>query len=340
MTAVAVTTNAVSAAAQTLKRVPFLALVDEATLERLVRVSRRVHYRPRQILVSELEPGADVYVILSGDAEVSVDARDGSRTVLRKLGPGSAFGEMSSLTGELRSATIAALTEVDALIIADAEFDQLRETRPQVALSMARELAERLHAVEHTLEQLLGRNSGRPPAKPSDRGKAAKGSLVRAWRELVVARQRDLAFITLAAFVGTLVAVRLSVHYAFRFDLTPRELLRVLYMSGFALLGGSACTSVLTFRPTWRRWIALAYGIGLALILNELGVTLAFDIFFKDIHTADPNVAFDVERLYRRAESLRAIAIGLVILVQAAYLRRFYVRAWFVLMTRLRRLRG
>jgi hypothetical protein len=75
-----------------------------------------------------------------------------------------------------------------------------------------------------------------------------------------------------------------------------------------------------------------------ALILNELGVTLAFDIFYKDIHTPDPNVAFDIERLYSRAEPLRAIAIGLVVLVQAAYLRRFWRRAWFIGKTRLRKL--
>ena len=81
----------------------------------------------------------------------------------------------------------------------------------------------------------------------------------------------------------------------------------------------------------------MAYGVGVALIFNELGVTLAFDIFYKDIHTADPNVPFDIERLYRRTEPLRAIGIGLVVLIQAAYLRKFYARAAFVLMTRLRR---
>jgi len=86
-----------------------------------------------------------------------------------------------------------------------------------------------------------------------------------------------------------------------------------------------------------RRAIAVAYGVGLALILNELGVTLAFDIFFKDIHTPDPDVPFDIERLYERTEPVRAIVVGLVVLVQAAYLRRFYRRAAFVLATRLRK---
>jgi hypothetical protein len=94
----------------------------------------------------------------------------------------------------------------------------------------------------------------------------------------------------------------------------------------------------LTFRPAWRRAIGIAYGIGAALIFNELGVTLAFDIFYRDIHTPDPTLAFDVERLYRRTEPMRAVAIGLVVLIQAAYLRMFYVRVWFRFRTRLRRL--
>ena len=82
----------------------------------------------------------------------------------------------------------------------------------------------------------------------------------------------------------------------------------------------------------------MSYGVACALIANQLGVTLAFDIFYKDIYTADPNVAFDIERLYRRTESLRAIGIGFLVLIQLAYLRGFYKRAAFVLLTRARKL--
>jgi hypothetical protein len=35
---------------------------------------------------------------------------------------------------------------------------------------------------------------------------------------------------------------------------------------------------------------------------------------------------------------VRAIAIGLVVLIQAVYLRPFYRRAWFIVWTRARRL--
>ncbi len=152
----------------------------------------------------------------------------------------------------------------------------------------------------------------------------------------MVNRRRDLGFLTFAGFVGTLLVVRAVVYLAFRFGIMPAGLLRGAYLTGFALLGASALSALLTFRHSARRLVALAYGIACALILNELGVTLAFDIFFQDIHTPDPAVPFDIERLYRRTEPLRAVAVGLVVLVQAAYLRRFYRRAGFVLATRAR----
>jgi CRP-like cAMP-binding protein len=327
-----------------LRKVDFLADVDDETLAELATRARTERYAKGATLVSELESGADVYVLTKGEADVTVDARGGQRQVLGKLGPGNAFGEMSSLTGELRSATVTARDDVEVLIIPDKVFDDLRRRRPQMAVSLLRVLARRLAEAEQAVEVLLV--AGEPevlgPASIAiDRAAGKdkerhKGSLARVWRELVVAKRRDLGFLTLSAFVLTLLVVRLAVYISFRLDFAPMDVLRTAYMTGFTSLVASACASLLTFRPTWRRAIAVFYGLGLALILNELGVTLAFDIFFKDIHTADPNVPFDVERLYRRAEPLRAIAIGLVVLVQAAYLRRFYARAGFVVMTRLR----
>jgi hypothetical protein len=161
--------------------------------------------------------------------------------------------------------------------------------------------------------------------------------LVLLWRELVVNHEKELAFLTLVSFVATLAVVRLAVYLSFKFDLAPRDVLRTAYVTGFGLVIVSACAALLTFRPTWRRAIAFAFGIGAALIVNELGVTLAFDIFFKDIHTPDPSVAFDIERLYRRTEPVRATVIGLLVLVQAVYLKSFYSRVWYLFRMRLGR---
>jgi CRP-like cAMP-binding protein len=330
-----------------LRQVEFLAEVDDATLTELFARARPQRYAAGAVIVSELEPGADVFVIIAGEAQVSVDGRDGERQVVGTLGPGKGFGEMSSLTGELRSATVTALTDVEVRVIPDAEFDLLRERRPQIALALVRVLSARIGETERAIEAIFAAGAGggasgsRAAAVESAKRatvKAQRGSISRVWQELVVARKRDLAFLTLAAFVVTLLAVRLSVYLAFTYDLAPRAVLRAAYMTGFGSLVASACASLLTFRPAWRRVIAVLYGVGVALIFNELGVTLAFDIFYKDIHTPDPNVPFDIEKLYERGAAVHAIVIGLVVLVQAAFLRRFYERVAFVLMTRARKL--
>jgi CRP-like cAMP-binding protein len=315
-----------------LRQVPFLAVLDDVTLSELADGARIRRYRSGQLVVSELEHGADVFVIARGQAVVSVDSQQGERQVLDRIEPGVAFGEMASLTGELRSATVRAVTDLDVLVIQDRAFDALRTRRPEVALVLIRILAERLKDSEQTLRALLANKSTASTAQNIH----LKRLILSLWRTLVVNHQKDLAFITLIAFVGTLVLVRSAVFLSFALDFAPRQILRAAYMSGFGLVMVSACASLLTFRPAWRRVICLAYGIGSALIVNELGVTLAFDIFYKDIFTPDPNVAFDIERLYRRTEPLRATLVGLVLLLQAVYLRSFFARAAYLVRIKLR----
>jgi CRP-like cAMP-binding protein len=327
-------------AAAALRRVGFLAMLGDEELEELVARSRRARYAPGQRILGELEAGADLHVLLRGSVEVSVESEAGGRLVLQTLEAGSAFGEMASITGELHSASVDAASDVEVLIIPDACFDQLRERRPDVAVALVRLIGERLAGAEQTIDDLLAERERPAPRSPAGQARLRRGSISRAWRELVVNRRRDLAFLGFAGFVVTLLTVRAAVHLAFRFDVMPRGVLRGAYLTGYALLALSAAGSLLRFRRSTRRAVALAYGVACALIFNSLGVTLAFDIFFKDIHTPDPSVPFDIERLYRRTEGIRAIAIGLVVLVQLVYLRRFYQRAAFVVRTRLRHVLG
>jgi CRP-like cAMP-binding protein len=317
-----------------LRNVPLLSTLDQETLAAVAKQAIVRHYPANRRIVTELEFGAEVYVIVRGRAEVSVHTQVGPRKILDEIGPGATIGEMASLTGELRSATVITLTPVDVLALPDQVFDRLRICRPEIAVSMVQTMANRLAEIEQTLATLLSE----PVLAPHPgQGKAPRSTVVLLWRELVVNHGKDLAFLTLAGFVITLLLVRLAVFFAFKFDCAPRAVLRAAYVSGFALVIMSTCTSLLTFRPKWRRIIAVAFGIGAALIVNELGVTLAFDIFYKDISTPDPALTFDVERLYRRTEPMRAAVVGLGVLLQAVYLKSFYSRAWHLISVRLLR---
>jgi CRP-like cAMP-binding protein len=63
------------------------------------------------VLVEEGETGESMFVLAEGLIEVSTES-GGARVTLAKLQPGACAGEMSLLTGEPRSARLAAVTDV------------------------------------------------------------------------------------------------------------------------------------------------------------------------------------------------------------------------------------
>lgn len=81
-----------------------------------------------------------LYVLKSGEMEVT---RDG-KFVSSVNRPGAIFGEMSVLLDQPHSATVRAVTEVEAYVIADAL--KVLETHPAWTLQIARLLAQRVNS--------------------------------------------------------------------------------------------------------------------------------------------------------------------------------------------------
>src|SRR5205807_9593878 len=112
------------------------------------------------------------------------------------------------------------------------------------------------------------------------------------------------------------------------------DFLRGAYVSGIALVFFCTAISLVHFRPRTQRFVAVAFGMGLALILNELSVFLAFDTFYLDMTHPDPDLKLDVETLYRRHESRIGVWLMVAFLAQLTRLRPFHPRAAFLLRPR------
>jgi CRP-like cAMP-binding protein len=320
-------------AAAQLRRVPFLADLDEAGFDAVWAAGSVREARDGETLVSELERGEDVFLILDGRVEITVGTGSSREPVhIAWLEAGSALGETAAFTGEVRSATATARGAVTALVIDDDDFLDLCRRYPRMATGMAKVLASRQADQDRLIASLLqppaADGAGSAPGAVAARS-AKGGVLRRAWVELVQARKRDLTFLLLTSFVLALVAARVGVWLAQHAGVRLLPLLRTLYVSGLGLTVVSALLAVIFFRPRLRRAIGVAFGAGLALAFNELSVFIAFDVFFLDMTTRDPKLAFDVARLYHRTESLYAVAIVLGLALQATYLRRFYRRLAF-----------
>ena len=80
-------------------------------------------------MVREGQPGRSMFVVLRGEASVTLAGTPGE---VARLRAGDVFGEMSLLTGEARSATVTAITDCDLLEIDADGFRRVVLENPSV----------------------------------------------------------------------------------------------------------------------------------------------------------------------------------------------------------------
>jgi CRP-like cAMP-binding protein len=85
--------------------------------------------------------GSGLYILEEGTVEVE---RSGRKV---KLGPGEFIGELALLTSTTRTARVRATTAVRCLAISRADFRNMLESEPKVAIAMLEALAKRLAEV-------------------------------------------------------------------------------------------------------------------------------------------------------------------------------------------------
>ena len=138
--------------------------LSSSQLEEISRKMSPVRYRQGEVILKEGEPGDEMYFIESGQVQV-VRGHGTTATVLAELGVGDLFGEMAMLTGNPRSATVVALTDVDLWLMSRVSFDEVAITYPSLVLALSRLLSERLSSAD---ERFL-RQPAAPAAVPSQR---------------------------------------------------------------------------------------------------------------------------------------------------------------------------
>jgi small-conductance mechanosensitive channel len=104
-----------------------------------------------------------LYLIVRGQAQVLVE-EDGVVTPIANLADGDFFGEMGMLTGEPRSATVVALTDVDCYRLDKVGFAQVLAARPEIVNEISTILAKR----RQDLDERLRRAKDSQPGPPSD----------------------------------------------------------------------------------------------------------------------------------------------------------------------------
>jgi len=106
-----------------------------------------------EILYEEGEPGEALFVVQSGQVELSRTGPDGER-VVSQHGPGEFFGEMSVLLGRPRTARAVATSEARLLQLDAGTFEGMCVDRPEIAIRVIQRLAARTIELEQRLAAL------------------------------------------------------------------------------------------------------------------------------------------------------------------------------------------
>ena len=142
------------AAAQTASLVEFS---DEA-LRKLYSIGELQHFSSGNVMVGEGETEYSVYIVLDGQAHVTL-ARPKGPFTLAVLEPGSIFGELSFFDRMPRSAQVSVLEDCSVLKISEGAFKQLLEQDPETAVAfmmeMSRILSLRLRKMNQLVQTLL-----------------------------------------------------------------------------------------------------------------------------------------------------------------------------------------
>jgi CRP/FNR family transcriptional regulator, cyclic AMP receptor protein len=132
--------------ADALARVPLFADLGRRHLNQLADAAQIVSYRQGTTVIREGDPGATLFVIVDGTADVS----RGGRT-LATLSPGEFFGEVSLLDGGPRTASIVAQTPLTAVRLFRTPFYRLVQAEPAIGVRVLAELARRIRRVDRAV---------------------------------------------------------------------------------------------------------------------------------------------------------------------------------------------
>ena len=182
-----------------LAQVELLRSLPPEEMEEVLLCVQPVQFAAGATIFHRGDAGDALYLIVSGQVAVLANghAAEAESALLARLSEGQSFGEMALLTGESRTATVTALTEVELLKIAKEHFDELLDCSPRLR-----------QAIEALNSQRILQNVAalRQQADAADWKKLALANIQRLSRheEAALMEKHAAASTPLALFLGAL----------------------------------------------------------------------------------------------------------------------------------------
>jgi CRP/FNR family transcriptional regulator len=130
--------------ASLLAGVPIFSGLSEQELVRIAQVAVPRRFPAGTVILREGDSGDTCYVMRSGRARVTREHGGGRSITLTNLGPGDIFGELAMFGGELRSATVEAIEDTEAIAILADDLKRVLRQHPETAVKLLAALGQKL----------------------------------------------------------------------------------------------------------------------------------------------------------------------------------------------------
>lgn len=130
--------------------------VDERRM--LTEKSGSVRLSSEQCLFQIGEPGGTLYVVESGEVEIYIKDTAGQKILLKTVGKGEFFGEVSLFDGKSRTATAVAVTDCELIALRREDLLAAFRLKPEMALGMLTAMGGMLREADKLLQSNVSRN--------------------------------------------------------------------------------------------------------------------------------------------------------------------------------------
>ncbi len=145
--------------AQGLLASPLFQGLTEDELLTMIRELRLLSFDPGDVVITEGEPGQSLFILTAGSVKVSVRNAQGRSVRLAELRAGSFFGEMATVSGKPRTATVTAAQRCELLELDKPAIDQIAARHPRI-----REVLEEIYITRATSAEAARARGGTAPA--------------------------------------------------------------------------------------------------------------------------------------------------------------------------------
>jgi CRP/FNR family cyclic AMP-dependent transcriptional regulator len=142
-----------------LAEVSLFALLDDQERALLAERVETVKFAEGAVIFNVGDPGDSMYVVTSGDVQLSVKTKTGEEMFLESPGAGEFFGEISLLDEGPRTATARAKTPVVAIEIDRGDLDELFRLAPAAAMDLLAATGRRLRHNAMIIRNAATRNA-------------------------------------------------------------------------------------------------------------------------------------------------------------------------------------